>query len=1288
MGKIFDELGVDPRGNSNEAAQEFFNSLMSSYEIWDLWEQNPKYEQDELNFLFKNSQFFNQFQKAILWNLPAGDSTWGEAYGVSLSAQDEGVGIVNNFSGEAIPTDDFSRLSFIMFGGAYLKETKGINASWNSEQKRRNKQILQKAYFQYEKDGTVFREVSMSLKKFSFVSFKKTLSEKINAWLETDPVIEGLYSVLPAAGGGSKTLYTFRLHEPDGGETLIKLPKELEEPIEIYSGPIGQLKKRGLWSKDGTKTNYINYAKYRGSGTYFSPTNEVRVNENLESTKSTEFGNDPKAVNFVQMAYWKIAIGLLEENYAAIAYGETSKLKLEGTRKIFNDTVEIYVNKNNAKTGDGESSKGQIGYRLAQFILNNVRARVVAQLFKEYRKTGNAVKSSDMGDIFKKAEEAVKNNGEITGNDIDADELSDEEIELRQKFLKQCLLMSRLKDMQKINLKDLDERKEGTIHESVPYKGRLYLIDEKNINKDKSSIMNKLLIPNIQSIEDFVDMTTDEHAQLVPKIRLVKVYTKKGKIKEHEFVFPKNIDSTRVNNLFSTDFDRGSDFGIKQFSFSFDGSSPATAKNDIKANLVLYFQSFEDFVKAHPINKGHRYVDLLILPSKEKIGSGQEFPFQYDPSYYRIRADVGWVADSAPEHMRQAIKKINKTFYLNMIDHEIDIRDDGSVEINVSYRAYIETALKGSTLDALNSREAKRALKEVQKQYQDVLSSSSCTLEQLSTIRAQFLQIEENLRRNSMQSIISRLISNNLLKYVIVDNSAATSFRNTGFLSSPAVFTSKRTPTGDPAKEKSDPKDFIMKQNTFSDVTLSNSDSDLLINYFFLADLVYVVLDCLYDEADADKTENESYVQGTENFKFLLSSFQYIDLFNNSAVESVNIGNIPISVELFNEWYTENVIKPERTSYPVMYFIRDITKYLITDILLESCFKNDLDKNLQFKTNNFLGRRRGRDTRDPIGTLLSSQKDKTVLDVGQHYRRGSLPLQADLNGVSTSIKNLYNYIAIYAEAPRGITDKRGSKYSDELNGIMHYQLGRDRGILKKIKFSKSDMQYVREARFFRNGHDGLMQLAAVYKITMEMVGNTLYYPGMEVFIDPVGLLGAGSNFNPAIPGSIANRMGFGGYHLVTSVKSSIGPGKFTTTVEALFSYSGDGNPKSKIIGSREEIAVDVIDTKKVNEKEQSKEDQDYCRAISDNLYQQNAAIGYGYKNAYDPIDTRHPSEIPDSELTVEQIKKKIAKNKTVKYDKATDTYEVIEAGEYAIYQIVDGKLTKISGPSYGVTTDD
>ena len=60
---------------------------------------------------------------------------------------------------------------------------------------------------------------------------------------------------------------------------------------------------------------------------------------------------------------------------------------------------------------------------------------------------------------------------------------------------------------------------------------------------------------------------------------------------------------------------------------------------------------------------------------------------------------------------------------------------------------------------------------------------------------------------------------------------------------------------------------------------------------------------------------------------------------------------------------------------------------------------------------------------------------------------------------------------------------------------------------------------------------------------------------MTVFINPTSLASEGMDptqgggaGNAGQEPSIANALGIGGYHLITKVKSTIGPGKFNTTV--------------------------------------------------------------------------------------------------------------------------------------------
>ena len=151
------------------------------------------------------------------------------------------------------------------------------------------------------------------------------------------------------------------------------------------------------------------------------------------------------------------------------------------------------------------------------------------------------------------------------------------------------------------------------------------------------------------------------------------------------------MNKKRVEELLSAEYDKGGEYGIKSFDFSFEGTNPATARNDITAKLSLYFQSFQDFVaeRYSPDGVKYRFVDLIIFPvnKKNRIGTGTLRAEEYDPSYYRLRAEVGWMVPENHAGLDEVLQKrgfsydelkkslflTNKSFYLNMVDHEMSI---------------------------------------------------------------------------------------------------------------------------------------------------------------------------------------------------------------------------------------------------------------------------------------------------------------------------------------------------------------------------------------------------------------------------------------------------------------------------------------------------------------------------------------------------------------------------------------------------------------------------------------
>jgi hypothetical protein len=170
------------------------------------------------------------------------------------------------------------------------------------------------------------------------------------------------------------------------------------------------------------------------------------------------------------------------------------------------------------------------------------------------------------------------------------------------------------------------------------------------------------------------------------------------------------------------------------------------------------------------------------------------------------------------------------------------------------------------------------------------------------------------------------------------------------------------------------------------------------------------------------------------------------------------------------------------------------------------------------------------------------------------------------NSYEQTINNSYHIFSLYviqqdsyrelkAPAPgEGTREERDTTRK----GIYHLFLAADRGIVKEASFSKVDAPYLREARIQQDSLNPLAQLAATYNCTLKLIGNTIFWPGQYIYINPVGY-GSGLG-QPDLLGSPSNQLGLGGYHLITGVSCFIEDGRFETEVKALFEFSGDGCP--------------------------------------------------------------------------------------------------------------------------------
>lgn len=771
------------------------------------------------------------------------------------------------------------------------------------------------------------------------------------------------------------------------------------------------------------------------------------------------------------------------------------------------------------------------------------------------------------------------------GQAEDVSVLTEEDIANRQKFFKQCALMMNLPTLRQAYDSILKQRFEGKLFDD-----RFYMAHCAQGGQEKL-LSNLLTSANEQKL---LEIPGHVLSSLVPKVRLFKVTEKGDKIINTEFIFNSTADNSTDRKQGATflaeEFDKGNGCGLKEFSFEFNGTNPAEARNDIKATLKLYFQSFNDFIRERKSSNGktYKYVDLIIQPKPDETSINIVSDRHYEPSFYRIRADIGYHTDGIQdEGIRKAIEVSNKTMFLNMVDHDIQFKNDGSVEISISYRAYLESLLKHPRLDALASPELIKKREDNAKLLADELSKRRCSKERIQELQVSIAAAETAILKRSLSSIVDRLRRRGAIYSTQINEEDRKQFLSEGYFKKCRLkgeIIIPKTKNGVFNRDKNNADIGVVLNNELpensEDFNFLNSTNNL-VQFFFFGDLLYTILDCIYEKGS--KLRKNS---GFQNSKILLGSFEF-DPFQITGVNDrvFNIAHIPISVDFFSRWFVDEVMaqKSTRKSFPVLNFMRSLTNQLIKPSLLETCVNRNVDKTLRFQTSQITAYHEGKI--DPLNSYNKvGDNDQIGMEVMNLRSEGKLPLKG--GGPNDDLNNLYNYIVL-STAGSSLSYSGNGKYLDDIEqGRLHVNIGQNNGLVKSISLSKSDQQYIREARFFQQGIDGLLQLSAVYVATLEMFGNTLFYPGMEFFFNPYGLGGALHFGSPTDANSVANKLGIGGYHTITSVRSSITPGSFKTTVAGQQYYSGDGsgNPNLRGKGSKkkeddnlENYVPDVID---------------------------------------------------------------------------------------------------------------
>jgi hypothetical protein len=328
--------------------------------------------------------------------------------------------------------------------------------------------------------------------------------------------------------------------------------------------------------------------------------------------------------------------------------------------------------------------------------------------------------------------------------------------------------------------------------------------------------------------------------------------------------------------------------------------------------------------------------------------------------------------------------------------------------------------------------------------------------------------------------------------------------------------------------------------------------------------------------------EVEKLMKAREQFKklrIILGPMEVKDPFNENKTSFCSIGDIPISLNYFTEFLTEKVLSKEQAYYPITNFIKDITNELIRNFINnDSCFSFNTKQRVRLNSSVITGFNcadKPKLYKDDITYYIDTHSDPTTnKDKMAQYGVGNVFNLSDpkarrikpvinVSGPSRLPVDLaqpnreINYYVFYAGRAYPVEKMQGNEEQDAKDGIFHYILGKDRGIVKNISLDRTDMTGLKELRFEQEGFDGLTQLREVYNANIDCLLNMHTFPGTYIYVDPRG-------FSPEMRkdenGNDFTQFGIGGYYMITRSEHSIGPGKADTKITAKWvADTGGGN---------------------------------------------------------------------------------------------------------------------------------
>jgi hypothetical protein len=705
---------------------------------------------------------------------------------------------------------------------------------------------------------------------------------------------------------------------------------------------------------------------------------------------------------------------------------------------------------------------------------------------------------------------------------------------------------------------------------------------------DAETVVSKLFNPSSKSVKSFLEITPAEQALMLPKIQLLKmVYSDsepKKFIKQVPIVFRDHIDQTELQRVFSRGKGRLGNVGIQNISLEQIGKTGAITTL-FQVHLSIFAESIEAFLTGAPDGSAP-YTDLITfsgVKSKKKkkemikdLNTGEKESKNKiaDPTYFEIKAVIGWNVPKDKtrlinKDLRQALQYTEMVMKLNLVSHNITFNQDGTVKIDLEYKSKIETLLDSFRGDIFHSpilKKDKKAAptteprKASKKPGEDPPKKKAAA----EAEKAAEISKKQILKLFDLFEDEIKFVTPRNLKGYFEDMAAGQSLEAVRNLLEGKDTLNQEIPAEAPniknKLESQATERAISKEKATKGASADKQDEGRTpppLNQ--QKPIPYIYLGYLIEAATALAQDPAKAPSSVYKYRVLVGPLTYISRTTRERI-NINLGQVPVSLANFSKFINDTIVKKGVSRMSLMSFLKSMISTMVlrslgsgcttpgTDLLAGQAMKSKVDMTII-----------SHNTKKGEDVFKKYEKKGNYIHVSQLGNKFNKKARLKTRQSEKDQDPLFDYLVIYASY-MPTPHRSGNKKIDEKDGIFHYFLGRDRGIVNSINFQKVDMP-ARRTYLMKKEATPTDYLIERYNADIEMTGNPFITVAQLIHINPsIASLGDSRSQN-----SYGTRLGLTGYYFITRLTHQIGvDNKFITKIHAVGQGSLNTSKKKPI----------------------------------------------------------------------------------------------------------------------------